>query len=78
MKLFYPSADHIITAYSTQSHQGYHDDGEYGDGHKILQPLKLLKHMNIAVFVVRYYGNVHLVPNRHSVIESCVKQALEQ
>ena len=52
MKLFYPSADHMITAYSTQSHQGYHDDGKYGAGHKILQTLKLLKLTNIAVFVV--------------------------
>ena len=44
----------------------------------MLQTLKLLKHTNIAVFVIRIYGNVHLDPNSHNRIESCVKQALDK
>ena len=78
IKLLYPSVDHMITAYSTQSDWGYHGDGEYGAGHKMLQTSKLLKHTNITMFVIRIYGNVHLGPNRHNIIESCVNQALDK
>ena len=65
LRIKYADATHISCAYHLQNPDGPTDqeaidDGDYGIGRTILKSLKAKDCYELAVFVVRYYGNVHL------------------
>ncbi|RQX72625.1 putative IMPACT [Toxoplasma gondii CAST] len=55
-----------------------HDsDGETGAGRKLQQLLYNLKAKNVILIVTRWYGGIHLGPDRFRVIASVGRQALD-
>ncbi|PHJ24298.1 impact [Cystoisospora suis] len=56
-----------------------HDsDGEGGAGKKLQQLLWNLKVSNVILIVIRYYGGIHLGPDRFRVIASVGREILEE
>ena len=67
-------ANHVICGYCIfgpdfPKLQDYSDDGEYSAGRHILNVLQSDNIFNIAVFVVRYFGDVHIGKDRFKIIE---------
>lgn len=65
LKMKFADATHISCAFhlpgaNTPLNQDYIDDGEFGCGRVMLNTLKEEQYMNMAIFIVRYYGGVHL------------------
>ncbi|VDN28657.1 unnamed protein product [Gongylonema pulchrum] len=52
------------------------DDGEIGAGAKLLNLLELMKAKNVLVVVTRWYGGIHLGPDRFRHICNIARQAL--
>lgn len=48
----------------TLKHQDCEDDGEHGAGIKLVHLLELLDARNVVVVVTRWYGGIHLGPDR--------------
>ena len=75
-------ANHIMCAYrftgSGPLNQDCIDDREYGGSRTILAYIKSKKLSNIALFVVRYYGGVHLGSDRFTIIKNSAKEAYEK
>ena len=77
LKRLYPSADHISAAYKYHNLTGYQDDGEVGAGHKLLRVINENDSANnLAVFVVRFFGNFHLGPDRFGLICDTANNAI--
>ena len=76
LKMMYPESNHIVMAYTLKKYTGNHDDGEYGASKKLLQWLLNRGYPNIAVFVTREYGGVHLGQRRFLHIEKAAREAL--
>lgn len=57
--------------------QGLVDDGEHGGGWVILDHMIQNKMINMAVFVVRYYGGKHIGPLRFQAIQKATEMALK-
>lgn len=79
----FPDATHISCAYrlpgaNTPYNQDYVDDGEFGCGRTMLKVLKELRNMNIAVFMVRYFGGKHLGVARYDIFRDLAKKAVEE
>ena len=83
MKLRFPSATHISMAYrfpgeDFTANQGYEDDGDYGNGHTLLNALLDSDQMNIVLFIVRYFGGTHLGPVRFEIISELAADILDR
>lgn len=59
-KQLYPSYDHVMMAYKIDNHSGYQDDGEHNAGIKIHANILDSGCHNIAVFVARNFGGLHI------------------
>lgn len=79
IKMFqtYPHADHVVVAYSAEGDLGFHDDGEFGAGYRILNIIKDSHLRDVSLFVIREYGGEHLGPARFDVMKSLAAKALE-
>lgn len=83
VKMKYADATHISCAYrlpgaNTPINQDYVDDGEIGCGRTILKAIKDQGLMNVAVFIMRYYGGIHLGPKRFEIFCSLANDAIKQ
>lgn len=80
IKLFqkYPSADHIAVAAIINGEEAFHDNGEFGCGFRILRCLQNAAVQNTAVFLIRYFGGVHLGPRRFVIMTDMVSAALDK
>ena len=82
MKKMHPTATHIAWAYRTvdckgPKNQDCIDDGEHGSSRAILQYMKAHNIFNTVIFMVQYYGGVHLGPDRFPIFVSTAKAAYE-
>ena len=81
MRLMHGQANHIMCGYRFTGHgphnQNYIDDKEHGGGRTVLNLIKAKKWTNTAIFVVRYYGGVHLGADRFQLITECANEAYE-
>ena len=76
IKQLYPESNHIMLAYAIKKYTGSQDDGEHSAAKKILNTLCGFGRNNVAVFVTREYGGVHIGPRRFIHIEKVAKEAL--
>ena len=81
IRLKHGDATHVSVGYRLDGATGPyrqegHDDKEYGAGRTILKVLKQKELVNIAVFVVRYYGGVKLGGRRYKILESLTEASL--
>lgn len=80
----FPSAGHIMVAYGLKDSSsgkvkiGHCDDREYGGGLAIRKMMAENSIRDMAMFVVRLYGGVHLGGNRFKTISSVAKQAVDK
>lgn len=58
--------------------QGCDDDGETHAGSRMLHLLQILDAQNVMVVVSRWYGGIHLGPDRFKHINNCTRSILEQ
>lgn len=77
-----PEATHVMCAYRLPgldfiNLQSFLDDGEHGAGRLMLDMLYEERSFERAVFVVRYYGGVHLGAQRFKIITQLAKTALD-
>lgn len=73
----YPSYDHIMMVYRIDGSTGYQDDGEHASGIKIHAKLLEKKCQDIAVFVARDFGGIHMGPRRFDCIIAVAEKAIE-
>lgn len=80
LKLFqdYPSADHIVAAFSVKGEQDYQDNGEYGAGFRLLKVIREMGMDNVAVFIIRHFGGNHLGPRRFTIMMDLARAALSR
>uniref|UniRef100_A0A0R3S6A9 RWD domain-containing protein n=1 Tax=Elaeophora elaphi TaxID=1147741 RepID=A0A0R3S6A9_9BILA len=57
-------------------HHDCEDDGEIGAGAKLLNLLELMKAKNVLVIITRWYGGIHLGPDRFRHICNLARQIL--
>ncbi|KAF2483603.1 ribosomal protein S5 domain 2-type protein [Neohortaea acidophila] len=74
-------ATHNITAWRIQGDNGVQfqdcdDDGETAAGGRLLHLLELMKAWDVMVVVSRWYGGVHLGPDRFRIINAVARDAL--
>lgn len=82
LRMKFADATHISCAFrlpgsNTPQNQDYVDDGEFGCGRTILKALKEAQLLNMAVFIVRYYGGKHLGTKRYELFQELSKVALK-
>lgn len=83
LRMKYADATHISCAYrlpgaNTPINQDYVDDGEIGCGRTILRCVREKGLMNVAVFIMRYYGGTHLGQQRFDIFRSLTEEAIRQ
>lgn len=83
LKMKYADATHISCAFrlpgaNTPANQDYVDDGEFGCGRTMLKTLKTEGLMNVAVFVMRYYGGKHLGIQRYNIFRQLTNKAVKE
>ena len=78
IRRMHPGATHVIASYYLRNHKGYQDDGEYNAGYRLTRMLEKNYNPNIAVFVVRVYGGIHLGQKRFKCITETATQALQR
>ena len=83
LKRLHLAATHVMCGYrifGVEAHQlqDYCDDNEHGGGRTILNQLKKAGVLNYAVFVIRYYGGVHLGPRRFEIIRQLTDQCVAE
>jgi len=79
-------ATHNITAYRIRSpgpngmiqYQDCDDDGESAAGGRLLHSMDLMGVWGCLVVVSRWYGGVHLGPDRFRLINQCAREAMEK
>lgn len=73
-------ADKVMCAFSTEHEgkqvTGHLDDNEPGSGHRIKQHIISKDLKNCVVFVVRYYGGIHLGGKRYNHIQDCAENVI--
>jgi len=67
----------ILTDRPDVPHQGCDDDGESGASIRMLHLLQIMKADNVMVVVTRWYGGIHLGPDRFKHINNCARIILE-
>lgn len=83
LKSEFTQATHISCAFrlpgfQTHINQDYYDDGEWGCGRTMLKVLKKEQILNIAVFLIRFYGGKHLGTARFDVFREFTSEAINQ
>lgn len=77
----YPASDHTIMAYALKEKgklkQGGCDDREYGASTRIKKLIFEAKAKNVAIFVLRSFGGVHLGFDRFKAIEKVAQEAIQ-
>lgn len=77
----FPFMDHVMLAYRFREDQnikiGHCDDGEHGGGAVISKLLHEQRCKNIAVFVVRRYGGIHMGFDRFKEITVAAQKAVD-
>ena len=72
-------ATHNIMAYRIGDvHGDYDDDGETAAGSRLLHLLKSARVVGVLVVVSRWYGGIHLGPDRFRHISNAARDLLEQ
>lgn len=77
------AATHNIIAYRIESGRsgsfmsGCADDGEIHAGSRMLHLLDIMDARNVLVIVTRWYGGVHLGPDRFKHINNCTRNMLD-
>ncbi|KAF9476983.1 UPF0029-domain-containing protein [Pholiota conissans] len=75
------AAHPIINAWRCQSegilHQDNDDDGETAAGGRLAHLLQILEVNNVLVVVTRYFGGIHLGPDRFKHINQAARNALD-
>jgi len=74
-------ATHNITAWRIRgpadiAYQDCDDDGETAAGGRVLHLMQLMDVWDVMVVVTRWYGGVHLGPDRFRIINSAAREAL--
>ncbi|KAF7191716.1 Protein IMPACT-like [Pseudocercospora fuligena] len=74
-------ATHNITAWRIRGEGGVQyqdcdDDGETAAGGRLLHLLELMNSWNVMVVVTRWYGGIHLGPDRFRLINQCGRDAV--
>lgn len=74
-------ATHNITAWRMKQDDGVvyqdcDDDGETAAGGRLLHLLQLMDVWNVMVVVTRWYGGVHLGPDRFRIVNSVARDAI--
>ena len=72
-----PYVDHIMAGYSAAGLQGSCNHGEHFGGLEILKTLKQQDRKDLAVFVSRIYGGVHLGSKRFRIIKNLTKELFQ-
>lgn len=83
LKMKFADASHVACAYrlpgcNTPKNQDFVDDGEYGCGRSMLQALKEEQLLNVAIFIVRYFGGTHLGVRRFEIFRELSKTAIKE
>lgn len=83
LKMKYTDATHVSCAFrlpgaNTPQNQDYIDDGEFGCGRTMLKVLQNEEMINTVVFMVRYYGGVHLGVKRFNIFRSLTEAAVKE
>lgn len=83
LKMEFTQATHITCAFrlpgvKTHENQDYCDDGEWGCGRTLLKVLKKEQILNIAVFLIRFYGGSHIGPARFDIFREFAREAIKQ
>lgn len=81
LRVRYADAHHIMSAFRLDPPNGPYnqeanDDGEYGGGRAILSVLQDNDVLNVAVFVVRFFGGKHIGAARFDAIKKLTNTAL--
>ena len=76
-------ANHIMCGYriigeNFANLQDYSDDGDHGCARKILEVLQKQGVYNIVVYIVRYYGGVHLGATRFTIVRELTEEILSK
>ncbi|KAI4689877.1 uncharacterized protein J4E84_004057 [Alternaria hordeiaustralica] len=74
-------ATHNMTAWRIKgpndtSYQDCDDDGETAAGSRMLHLMQLMDVWNVMVVVTRWYGGIHLGPDRFRIINTTAREAL--
>ncbi|KAJ4293668.1 hypothetical protein N0V90_008952 [Kalmusia sp. IMI 367209] len=74
-------ATHNMTAWRIRgandtSYQDCNDDGETAAGGRMLHLMQLMDVWNVMVVVTRWYGGIHLGPDRFRIINTASREAL--
>lgn len=82
VRMKFADATHVSCAYRIPGHESYNlqdyvDDGEFGVGRAMLNVLKDEGTSNVVVFLIRYYGGIHLGPQRFEIFRDAAKEALK-
>ncbi|ELT88438.1 hypothetical protein CAPTEDRAFT_222178 [Capitella teleta] len=80
------SATHNIVAYRIKSEingrptyaMGCEDDGEFHAGSRMLHLMQIVDAENVVVVVTRWYGGIHLGPDRFKHINNCTRKLMEE
>lgn len=83
LRLKYANATHIMSAHRFDPPNGpinqeANDDGEIAGGRKILTTLQDQHVTQVAVFIVRFYGGLHIGPIRFDIIKTLTLDALKK
>lgn len=77
----FASMDHIMMAYGLKENEtikmGSCDDSEHGSSAVIRRAMAKEKARNMAVFVIRRYGGLHLGMDRFTTIETIAREAIK-
>ena len=78
IKQLYLESDHIMLAYNAKGYTDHQDDGEFGAGKKLDQIIAQSLMKNVALFVTRDYGGIHLGQRRFFHIEKVARDILKE
>ena len=83
MRIAHPRARHIVCAYALENVENFEaknfcDDGEVSAGRVLLGLLEKLDLYGRAIFVVRYFGDNRIGPDRYNLMEAAALSALKQ
>ena len=82
LKIKHADATHISLGYRLNNPMGPFrqeavEDKDYGIGRSILDVLKKKEITETAVFIVRYYGGIHLGKRRFEIVEQLVEKGIQ-
>ena len=82
LKIKHADATHISCAYHLQNpigpyRQEHIDDNDIGIGRAMMKTIKQKEATEIAVFVIRYYGGVHLGKRRFEIAEHLTERTVQ-